>query len=125
MLAQGVVDEIRNLLAIGLSYRRIARVTGVCRNTIGAIATGKRVERPPREEQTVLRPVGPPRRCRTCGGLVYMPCQLCSVRAAVAKQPREARREAATRESPEMNVALEGEQRQRYEQVRRQHFGFS
>ncbi len=124
MLAPGVVNEIQNLLAIGLSYRKIARATGVCRNTIGAIANGKRPERQPREADRALRPAGPPRRCRTCGGLVYMPCQFCTVRAAVAKHPREARRDTAAHQSPELELTLAGEHRQRYEEVRRRHFGF-
>ena len=43
MLAPSVVEEIRRLLAEDtLSYRKIARLTGVSRGTIGAIASGKR-----------------------------------------------------------------------------------
>ena len=59
MLAQRVVDEIRNLLATGLSYRKIAHATGVSRGTIGAIANGRRMDRASREEEILRRPSGP------------------------------------------------------------------
>jgi hypothetical protein len=83
MVSQGVVDQILRLLAEGrLSQRKIARTVGVSRGTIGAIAKGHR----PRIRRSVERwadpnrPLGPPRRCGGCGGLVVMPCLLCRVR---------------------------------------------
>ncbi|HEX4000037.1 MAG TPA: hypothetical protein VHX65_15905 [Pirellulales bacterium] len=83
MISQGIVDEIVRLLAEGrLSQRTISRAVGVSRGTIGAIAKGHR----PRIRRTEdrwgdpHRPLGPPRRCAGCGGLVFMPCLLCRVR---------------------------------------------
>ena len=88
MIAQAIADEVERLLAEGrLSHREIARATGISRGTVGAIALGKRKQR-----QTVrlfldpTRPLGPPERCRECGGLVYAPCILCRVRAWKAGQ---------------------------------------
>ena len=48
MLPPSVVNEIRRLLAgEGLSYRKITRITGVSRGTIGKIAAGRgRTTRP-------------------------------------------------------------------------------
>lgn len=83
MISQGVVEQILRLLAEGrLSQRKIARAVGVSRGTIGAIAKGHR----PRVRSVEDRwgdwgqPLGPPRRCGGCGGMVFMPCLLCHVR---------------------------------------------
>ncbi len=47
MIAAQLVEQIEQLLTEGkMSHRGIARVTGVSRGTIGAIATGKRRIRP-------------------------------------------------------------------------------
>ncbi len=83
MISPGIVDQILGLLAEGrLSQRKIARFVGVSRGTIGAIAKGHR-PRPRRTEDRwgePIRPLGPPRRCNGCGGLVYLPCLLCRMR---------------------------------------------
>lgn len=84
MLEKAQIDWIVQLLAAGnLSHRRIARLTGISRGTVSAIANGKRAV--DRVRQTPVEPCftpGPPARCRGCGGMVYMPCLLCRVRAA-------------------------------------------
>ena len=116
MLAQCVVEEIRNLLATGLSYRKIAQTTGVSRGSIGAIANGRRVDHVPREEENLRRLNGPLARCPTCGGLVCLPCLLCGTRATLGKRSRETLGDLPASES--LGLALEDEHRQRYESVR-------
>jgi hypothetical protein len=89
MVSQGVVDEILRLLADGqLSQRKISRAVGVSRGTIGAIAKGHRPRIRTTEDRwgDPKRPLGPPRRCGGCGGLVYMPCLLCRVRKLKADE---------------------------------------
>jgi hypothetical protein len=84
VIAQAVVEEIRHLLDEGaISQRKIARHLGVSRGTVNAIAQGKRPDGMGRrdEAEDFLSPVGPPRRCPGCGGMVLMPCLLCHVRA--------------------------------------------
>ena len=84
MIAQAVVEEIRHLLDEGaISQRKIARRLGVSRGTVNAIAQGKRPDGMGRrdEAEDFLAPVGLPRRCPGCGGMVLMPCLLCHVRA--------------------------------------------
>ena len=119
MIAPSVVHEIKRLLAEGkYSQRRIARLIGVSRGTVGAIASGKRrdYERSPRDGETGLeRPVGPPQRCPGCGGLVYLPCRLCRVRKLIAER-RVAR--PPVRPEPPLRLELSDEQRARYERVR-------
>ncbi|HEV2973066.1 MAG TPA: hypothetical protein VGY55_24075 [Pirellulales bacterium] len=91
MLAESLVEWVCQLLAEGrLSQRSIALLTGVSRGTVGAIARGVRPLglRPKYADDDPLRPSGPPARCRGCGGMVYMPCQLCRVRAARALERR-------------------------------------
>ena len=94
MLAPSMVKEICRLLAEGnFSQRQIARLTGVSRGTIGAIASGKRpdYELRSRTEDEFERLAGPPRRCPTCGGMVYMPCRLCALRKQLASKKKKRR----------------------------------
>lgn len=93
MIGVGMVAEIRRLLAEGrLSQRKIAKLTGISRATIGAIANGRRPDYQPRPANDLFdRPQGPPRRCTGCGGLVYLPCKLCRVRAWKSAEERKRR----------------------------------
>lgn len=89
MLPVDRIQEVRRLLSQPeLSQRTIARMTGVSRATIGAVASGRRPDYQPRprSDEEDDRPQGPPQRCRGCGGLVYMPCRLCRVRAIKAEE---------------------------------------
>ncbi len=85
MLAEAVVEKIRDLLADGaLSQRKIAWRLGVSRGTVNAISQGRRPDHSPTgaaEAETFPFPQGVPRRCPGCGGMVQMPCLLCYVRA--------------------------------------------
>jgi transcriptional regulator with XRE-family HTH domain len=86
MLAPGLVTEVRRLLSEKkLSQRKIARLVGVSRGTIGAIAAGRRPDyaalRKPDDDAE--KPSGPPERCPGCGGMVYLPCRLCRTRVAI------------------------------------------
>jgi hypothetical protein len=91
MIADNVVQQIRQLLAQGeLSQRKIARVVGVSRGTVSAIALGRRPDYPsggapyrrdPAQAETLLWGPGPMQRCPGCGGMVYMPCLACRIRA--------------------------------------------
>ena len=92
MIATSVVDEVRRLLRQRtLSQRDIARRLGISRGTVSAIYLGKRQDHKSRNrrENEVLAPTGPLERCPGCGGLVYMPCLLCRIRAL--KQTRRQR----------------------------------
>jgi len=96
MIAPGIVDEVVRLLDEGrLSQREIARVSGISRGTVGSIAQGKR-PRVRTSDDTFLdptRPLGPPRRCPGCGGLVYLPCLLCRIRESKARCRAASRRD--------------------------------
>ena len=84
MISLAVVDDIKRLLGEGsLSQRKIARRVGVSRGTVNAIARGKRSDyeaRSRKQGDDFLAPSGPPVRCRSCGGMVQMPCLACQVR---------------------------------------------
>jgi transcriptional regulator with XRE-family HTH domain len=84
VIAPDLIAEIQRLLAEGkLSQRKIAKLTGVSRGTVGAVANGKRHvhEREVDCWEAGLEPQpGPPRHCPGCGGLVYLPCRLCRTR---------------------------------------------
>ena len=78
MLAQGVVDQVRSLLAEGaLSQREIARRLRISRGSVGAIARGTR----PDYTNDFTYPSGPARRCPECGVKVQMPCLACQLEA--------------------------------------------
>jgi hypothetical protein len=86
MLAESRVEQVAELLTDGrLSQRTIARLTGISRGTVGAIARGSRPchLRRKYDDDDLFRPLGPPVRCRGCGGRVQMPCLLCRVRGIV------------------------------------------
>ncbi|MEN6450211.1 MAG: helix-turn-helix transcriptional regulator [Thermoguttaceae bacterium] len=119
MISTEVVAEIRRLLEEDrLSQRQIARLMGVCRGTVGAIALGRRPDPAPRVEEDPLEPAGPPERCPGCGAKVYMPCVYCRVQSEMSKRrglPANARRHRGV---PSTDLELRPDHRVRYEEVR-------
>jgi Helix-turn-helix len=83
MLSPAKVEEVRRLLVRGnVSQRQIAKLLGVSRGSVNAIASGKRPDYPVRElDEDDIRCWLPPVRCNGCGGMVYAPCRLCRLRA--------------------------------------------
>jgi hypothetical protein len=134
MIAPHLVEQVRQLLVEGkTSHRKIARITGVSRGTIGAIASGRRCIRPrptwPWEDEPLV-PDTPPERCPDCGGMVYMPCRACRARKAISKLPgRGTTIQADVRQqgrtgmfallSVPLGLNLKPVHRERYEEVRR------
>ena len=119
MIEAKITADVRRLLAEGtLSQRKIARLTGISRGSVGAIASGKRpdYETPPEEEDE--EPTGPPERCRNCGGMVYLPCRLCRTRNTIAKDRRLTSRQLAVGTTESLELNLRPEHRARYEEVR-------
>ncbi len=123
MIAPEIVEEVRRLLAQSQhGQRRIARMLGISRGTVGAIATGKRPDhearRRKREAEGLPQPAGPPRRCPGCGGMVYLPCRACAVRKAAA----ESSRPPAFRRFPQLDeplgLDLRDADQKRYQRVR-------
>ena len=90
MIAPEVIAEIERLLQhSGLSRRKIAFHLGVIRGTVNAVANGTRPRhRAPRRGRAddFAPPHGPPRRCRSCGRLVQMPCLACQLQEMLAKR---------------------------------------
>jgi hypothetical protein len=125
MIASHLVEQVEQLLAEGkLSHRKIARLTGVSRGTIGAIASGKRCIRPRAmclwEDEPVI-PDTPPQRCPDCGGMVYMPCRVCRTRKAAARSPglRSLMQGNARQPIVPLGLNLKPVHHERYEEVRR------
>jgi len=85
MLPEAKVREVRQLLSEKtLSQRRIAKIVGVSRGTVTAIASGKYTQNkrgPASVDDDYFAITGPAARCPGCGGNVYLPCRLCYVRA--------------------------------------------
>ena len=117
MIAPSIVNEIKRLLAEGKhSQRGIARMIGVSRGTVGAIARGTRpdYELPRRQHKDLEESAGPPQRCRGCGGTVHMPCRLCHVRK-LKEDSRIAALPARPSEAPRLE--LSAKHQRRYEEV--------
>jgi len=120
MLTRAQEERICLLLADPtLSRREIARMTGISRTTIIAIATGRRqcIAREEIDVNAETEESPPPARCPTCGGMVILPCRLCHVRLV--------RKEFAQPQLPELEVEddplrldLRPAERQRYEEIR-------
>lgn len=126
MIAQNLVEEVRRLLETGkYSQREIARRTQVSRGTVSAIASGKRRNRVPVPKVQPWEMEGPIKRCPICGGLVHTPCRLCEARRQVAADKKAFKENNDPfPETPKKifwNLELEGEDRERYEEVRRCH----
>jgi transposase len=95
MIAEAKICEVQRLLTVGgLSHRKIAKMVGISRATVGAIASGKRPDYEARRHarlEDYPETLGPLARCGGCGGLVYTPCRLCRVRAIKEKEFQAAR----------------------------------
>ena len=86
MLDRHLADKVLQLLnEQKLSQRQVARLTGVSRGTVAAIARGvwhaRHRSRPNRESDASP----PPSRCPDCGAIVTPPCLACHVRALKAR----------------------------------------
>lgn len=85
MLEPHVVREAERLIATGVAHREVARRIRISRATVGLIAHGKRVLRGPAKEEYNIRIWnGPEERCPGCGGMVYMPCLVCGLKAELS-----------------------------------------
>jgi hypothetical protein len=131
MIAPHLIEQVQQLLIEGkFSHRKIERITGVSRGTIGAIAAGKRCIRPRSagfwEDEPVVPDV-PPQRCPDCGGMVYMPCRLCRTQKAMAASAmlRALVKTRARQPVVLLGLNLKPVHRERYEEVRRWRRKFS
>lgn len=90
MLLRSILEQIRSLLAAGLTQREIERRTGVARNTIAKIARGTRPDyearRREREARAMLQEAGPVERCPGCGAKVQMPCLACRINSMLEQK---------------------------------------
>ena len=121
MIEPWIVEEIRWLLAQKMwKYGEIARTTGVCRATVGRIARRERPYDKAPEPPAEPEPVGPPVRCKGCGGLVYMPCILCRVRRWIARRRQAGKAQPEAGAGVVLGLDLKPEHRARYEEVRAQ-----
>jgi hypothetical protein len=95
MLSTATVDEVKRMIAMrNLSMRQIAKIAGISRGSVSAIANGSRRDYSQEERELDRGPLfeyGPIIRCAGCGGRVYSPCHLCRVRA-IKSQERAAQR---------------------------------
>ena len=118
MIPPSVVAQVKRLLAQGRwSGRKIARMTGVSRGTVAAIAQGKRpdYDTSPGDGEPLEEPLGPLGRCPGCGGMAHAPCRLCRTRKLMAQSkllPLPVRPEEP------LHLELRGEHQERYERVR-------
>jgi transcriptional regulator with XRE-family HTH domain len=121
MIASETVAEVRRLLGEGKhSQREIARLMGISRGSISAIASGRRpdYESLGQAEQEEWQPDGPPARCPGCGGMVYLPCLLCRVREAVVGSPQRTPQQEAFGDDDPLALKLRPEHRARFEEMR-------
>ncbi len=84
MLKPETIKKIRVLLSEKrYSQRTVAKIVGVSRGTVSAVALGKRkiyLRKSPDWAPPILSPKGRPQRCALCGALVQMPCLACQLR---------------------------------------------
>ena len=93
-------EAARLLNETQFSHRKIAKMVGISRGVVGAIAAGTRPDYDARRrarDEAEEEKVGPVGRCPTCGARVYLPCRLCKVRE-LKDQERAVLRESRRRE---------------------------
>ena len=74
MLSRSIVQQIERLLCESeLTQEGIAKRLGVSRGIVNSIARGRRAVHSEGNDEAAAR-------CRRCGHLVYMPCQICQTR---------------------------------------------
>jgi hypothetical protein len=122
MLDTSVVDEVQRMLDEGThSQRHIARLLKLSRGTVLSIANGRRPDyellRAKRQAEAEL-PEGPLERCPTCGGMAYMPCRLCLMRARAVSSPRKPPSKFTFPIVEPLGLDLRAEHQSRYEEVR-------
>ena len=118
MIPPAMIEKVRRLVATGKhSLRKIARLSGVSRGTVAAVAHGTRRDRRPAASDDLREDApGPIERCPECGALGESPCRACRVREWGRIQRR--RRSAPTVDGPsELALELAGEHRRRYEEI--------
>lgn len=97
MVSDDKVQAVQRMLSEGIhSYRTIARVVEVSRETVNSIASGNRPDYAARRrlramEMKSYEITGPVTRCPECGGMVEQPCRLCQVRGRQERQRAELR----------------------------------
>ena len=114
-----VVAEVRRLLSLGWSQRKIAKklYLEVSKGTIGRIANGKRPDYPSGrfsdEGNPDLFGSGPPKRCPHCGALIYGHCVKLMAELMGSKKPPK-----SNGWSGELNLQLNKRHRRRYRKLR-------
>jgi len=139
MISPAMIEKVRRLVATGKhSLRKVARLTGVSRGTVAAVAHGTRRDRRRAvcgdlEEEAP----GPIERCPECGALGESPCRACRVRQWQRIQRRRSFRAADEPSAPApcrpaaeprdgmphksgLTLELAGEHRRRYEEIHSQ-----
>jgi hypothetical protein len=125
MIDQNVIEQIERLLVENkISHRKIAKLTGISRGTIGAIALGRRQVRPKpivAADEEMFDAGTPSKRCPRCGAIVRMPCRACHVKKIMDTSPTLKKMIYANRAERFVPVGLELKpvHRMRYEEVRR------
>ena len=124
MIHPAIEHRIKELLATGkFSQRKIARMTGAGRGTVGLIANGRRPDQTARYQAAIARNNPPfsglPEHCPECGRLVHLPCLACSLardKAAGHLQPPK-----LIPDDHGLHLELSEEHRARYEAAKRAH----
>jgi hypothetical protein len=132
MISPAMIEKVRRLLATGKhSWRKIARLSGVSRGTVAAVAHGTRRDRRPAPPDDLQEDApGPIERCPECGALAESPCRACQVRqwrriqrrrrsfpGARQKTSEVSKTSEVCDESSELVLELAGEHRRRYEEI--------
>ena len=114
---QKILEVIRLLKAGKHSQRKIARMLGVSRGTVSAIASGKL--RRDFKENVNIRPKGPWVRCPECGGKTQMPCTVCSLKKIIGIRSNDSRWNFRTTKAGLLDIELKGWKLRRYLEIRK------
>ena len=115
--ARKILEVIRLLRERKHSQRIIARMMGISRGTVSAIARGK--IRRDFTEPLGIEPKGPWVRCPQCGGKTQMPCTVCHLKKTIKIRRKNSAWSHPVPRTGLLDVELKGWQLRRYLQVRK------
>lgn len=108
--------KAKQLLREGYTQRAAAAIVGISRGSVAGIASGKinRTRFEKEEASEIEPPDGDAVRCPICGRMSIPPCLPCQVESVPRKNPRVIKECGV-----ELGVNLKGDQKKRYENVKK------
>ena len=115
--SQKILMVIRLLKEKKISQRNIARIMGISRGSVSAIARGK--IRRDFMEDVKIHPKGAWVRCPECGGKTQMPCTVCYLSKIIGVRSKDSQWNFSVPKTGLLGIELKGWKLRRYLKIRK------